>query len=192
MAIPRVVQRCCVCLLAAQVLAGCGSEIKDTGQNEPVEPSTIELSSPFLTKGGMIPRGFTCQAKSIWLPLRWAKVPVGTAELILYGSRVRHEDVGRSGVATLRSAIVIGGLQPSIRNLKAGSLPEDAFLVGYHPEAFCIKPDPREELTLQLYALAPAQQVRGSDPAFEAIVERLDRALAVGGIFAPFLSPQKD
>jgi hypothetical protein len=186
-----------ICVGVAATVGGCGddygttSEVKDSAvvKDSAKGQRIIRLSSPILANGKTLPGSFTCDPKAVWLPLRWSGVPDKAEELVLYGARVRHEDTGDAGVATLVSAVLIGGLPPAPNKLAAGPPPDDAFFIsGPRPETLCLPGKPDEELTFQLYALAPGQRLDRSSPQIEEVLRLFERALAVGSIFAPFSS----
>jgi hypothetical protein len=185
----------CGCLLLAAAPGGCGSTNAEgpstTGRQRP-GPDSIVLTSSGLDRSGQIEEGIECQPDSIWLPLRWSRAPAGAAELVLYISRYRSETVKRpgsnqlSGVATLVSALLIGGIDPSSNELHVGALPDGAFTADIQGEVLCFPPDESEEFLFQLFALPPSERLDPSSLEPEAVLVAVSHALASGDLLAKF------
>ena len=140
----------------------------------------IEVALPILLAEHRIPKRYTCDGVDQPLPVRWRRVPTGTAELALF-------------VVNLRSAPgkvfvdwAIAGLSPMLHGLSAGQLPRGAVVgrnsfgqVGY---SVCPAKDAREEhIIVTVIALRRPLMVR---PAFEAeeVYREAERGAKVIGL----------
>jgi phosphatidylethanolamine-binding protein (PEBP) family uncharacterized protein len=86
----------------------------------------MSLESPTIlstgTGPGTLPATYTCDGKGSWPALRWAGVPAGTAELVLFAMNL--QPVG----GKLFVDWAVAGLEPSLEGIEAGKLPQGAIL----------------------------------------------------------------
>lgn len=145
------------------------------------EPSvTIEVTIPGLLKEDYFPQRYTCDGANISFPVRWSKVPPGTAELAMFlvklNSPVKHPFFDWA----------VAGLSPSSHGVEAGRLPSGAVVgrnsfgqVGY---SICPPHGTVEEhFILRLLALPHSVAAKpGFDP--EALFNETERSTKVVGL----------
>lgn len=128
---------------------------------------SMSLTSPALSPGpesvSPLTANYTCDGKDTWPTLQWGGVPVGTAELVLFVLNI--EPVNEA----LFFDWAVAGLDPSLEEIKSGTLPRGAVLgknsFGKNGYSICPAKSP-ETVIFALYALPeklPAS--KGYDPA---------------------------
>jgi phosphatidylethanolamine-binding protein (PEBP) family uncharacterized protein len=128
--------------------------------------ANISLESPAIRpvpgSVGALPAAYTCDGKDNWPALRWAGVPAGTAELVLFAMNV--QPVG----GKLFFDWALAGLDPALEGIEADRLPKGAVLgrnsFGKTGYSIC-PPGAGETHMFALYALPEALSVqKGFDP----------------------------
>jgi Raf kinase inhibitor-like YbhB/YbcL family protein len=161
----------CAALLAAVLVAGCGSSTKKAAgapvPSTPAPPAaslTIRLTSPAFTDGGRMPAAFTCDGIDDSPPLRWTNVPAGTVQLALF-----MEDPGAAGGPFTHW--VVFGIPPSTASIARGAIPPGAiqgttsFSQSHYGGPCPPTGDPAHHYVFTLYALrAPVMLPKGSPP----------------------------
>ncbi len=104
-------------LAAALCLAACSAGGGSAPASSP--PDSIAVESPAFADGATIPRRYTCEGEDTSPPLRWSKVPAGTAEVALV-----VDDPDAPGGTFVHWVVV--HLDPGRRALAEGSLPPGA------------------------------------------------------------------
>jgi phosphatidylethanolamine-binding protein (PEBP) family uncharacterized protein len=145
------------------------------------EPTvSIEVTIPTLLKEGYFPKRYTCDGANISFPVRWSKVPSGTAELTMFlvklNSPVKHPFFDWA----------VAGLSPGSHGVEAGRLPAGAVVGrnGFGQVGYSICP-PRgsieEHYILRLIALP---QLLAAKPGFdpEALFKEAERSAKVVGL----------
>ncbi len=141
---------------------------------------TIEVTIPGLLKEGFFPKRYTCDGANISFPVRWSRVPSGTAELAMFlvklNSPVKHPFFDWA----------VAGLNPSSHGVEAARLPAGAVVGrnGFGQLGYSICP-PRgsveEHYILRLVALPhPLAAKPGFDP--EALFKEAERSAKVVGL----------
>jgi phosphatidylethanolamine-binding protein (PEBP) family uncharacterized protein len=141
----------------------------------------ISLQSPAIVAAngnpGALAATYTCDGKDSWPELRWAGVPSGTKELILYAMSVQPVE------EQLFVDWAVAGLDPSLTGIEAGELPKGAILGtnGFGKRGYSICPAGSGEIYMfALYALPhPLSPPKGFD-ARELRKEILDVSGNVG------------
>ena len=83
-------------------------------------PGALALSSSAFERNGAIPAQYTCDGANISPPLQWENIPKGTAELVLFV--IDDSSEGKTGGIRW----VVGGIEPSVSEVKAGATPPGA------------------------------------------------------------------
>jgi phosphatidylethanolamine-binding protein (PEBP) family uncharacterized protein len=185
-------------LAVAVALAGCGgssgtsagrpeggqpqssSAAAAAGGSAPVPAGTIEVTIPTLLPERFIPRRYTCDGTDTSLPVRWSKVPRGTAELVLFLASLRPTPTFFNWA--------VAGLGPASRGISAGVLPPGAVVGrnGFGRVAYSICPPKgtvEEHYVLRLEALPRRLAVRpGFDPeTLYREAERISKTVGLAG-----------
>ncbi len=115
-------------------------------------PGSLTLSSPAFERNGAIPARYTCAGANISPPLRWQNVPKNTAELVLFAI----DDSASNAEGGIRW--VVAGIEPSVSEVKAGSVPPGAVVgrnsagtVGY--AGICSPRGKTHDIEFVMYAL---------------------------------------
>jgi Raf kinase inhibitor-like YbhB/YbcL family protein len=115
-------------------------------------PGSLALSSPAFERNGAIPAQYTCAGANVSPPLAWQNVPAHTAELVLF----MIDDSSSTTAGGIRW--VVAGIEPSLRDVKAGSVPAGAVVgrntagtVGY--SGICPAHGKTDNIEFVLYAL---------------------------------------
>ena len=141
-------------LLVAIALAGCGSA---GTKGAPIQTTTefvhVTLSSKAI-RGTRLPAAYTCDAKDISPPLAWSALPANIEQLALFAIRVSQKRTGQSA-NTIEWAMA--GVNPALRNVRAGEIPRGAFVLkaddGKKRYSICPAPGHTERYQFVLYAL---------------------------------------
>jgi hypothetical protein len=104
-------------LLAAAAAPGCA----DSGSSG---TATIDFRSPAVDATGDIRPAFDCGGGSLWLPLEWGVVPVGTRELAVYMGRYTYKDVDGERKLAITFGILVSKIKPSVHRIPRNTLPE--------------------------------------------------------------------
>jgi hypothetical protein len=140
--------------MIAALLASCGGGSSDVSTSD---VRTIPLWSPGVDAAGVTRDGYGCGAGTIWLPLKWGRVPKGTKELVLYFGRYENEG-GTRRVKVTFSALLVA-LKPKLRGLPANTYPPGAFIVDYNALNSCPATLRGQHLLVALFARPRAGQV---------------------------------
>ncbi len=98
-----------------------GSSAGTSHNSEPPPPSTtIEATIPGLLKEDFIPARYTCDGADTSLPVRWSKIPPGTAELAMFLLDLQPVH------GKLFFDWAVAGLSPTAGGVPAGALPAGA------------------------------------------------------------------
>jgi Raf kinase inhibitor-like YbhB/YbcL family protein len=150
-----------------------------TSPAPPASSLTIRLSSPAFADGGRIPAAFTCDGIDDSPPLRWSKIPAGTAQLALF-----MEDPGAAGGPFTHW--VVFGIPASVSSLARGRIPAGAipgttsFSQSHYGGPCPPTGDAAHRYVFTLYALrAPVTLPRGAPPA--DVHAAVDRAMLAAG-----------
>ena len=183
-------------LCAVMAVAGCGgasrtngSSAKKTAPSEPVPTESIEVSIPTVLREGehYIPERYTCYGADTSLPVRWRRIPPGTAELALFVLNLQ----------TVHNHFffdwAVAGLSPKSHGISAGRLPADAVVgrnsFGNVSYSICpAKGTPEEHYVVRVVALPhPLAVTPGFDA--EALYREAERSAKViglgGGAYKP-------
>lgn len=152
--------------------------------------SGIELSSPDFDPAGAVPISATCAGGSILPTLTWSDVPEGTVELAITLS-------DQTDFENPLLIHLIGGIDPSVRSIQSGSLPEGAVetLNDWGLQGFgspCIEAISGDgtvrDLQFRLHALSSSPQIQtgghGND-SWTAIQTRATESAALLMRFVP-------
>jgi hypothetical protein len=149
------------------------------------------MRSPVLGADGVLPPGYGC-GSPVWLPLRWAEVPSGAAELVVYtGGFGTPKSLGGDTTFTpLVTESLIAGLKPTLRGLSEGPLPSGASLLVEEGDAICPPRIPGGEFVFRLFALSADQRLdagalRGHSLK-KAMEELFTEAIGAGRIIASY------
>jgi hypothetical protein len=116
-------------------------------------PITVALRSSAI-HGSTLPALYTCDARNISPPLSWSRVPSGVHELALFAIGTQR-DRGGQVVRTVEWAMA--GVQPGLRDLRAGEVPRGAFVLvasdGRGRYSICPPRGQTGRYTFALYAL---------------------------------------
>lgn len=140
--------------------------------------SAIELQIPVLLPYRFLPERYTCDGADLSIPLRWERVPRGTAELALF---ILDERPG--GMTSIDWAVA--GLSSALSGITAGRLPAGA-VVGrnsFGKDAYSICPEHGQEqiYIVALFALSHRLPLKeGFDAA--ALHEQVERLARVQGL----------
>ncbi|HEY0376704.1 MAG TPA: YbhB/YbcL family Raf kinase inhibitor-like protein [Pyrinomonadaceae bacterium] len=129
--------------------------------------ASISLHSPDLLPAGestaALPGAYTCAGKDTWPQLEWEGVPPGSAELALLVLNLEPVD------GALFFDWAVAGLDPDLRGLGSGRLPQGAILGrnSFGKRGYSICPSKgKETVIFALYALPrPLGAQAGFDPA---------------------------
>jgi len=142
-------------LTVALALAGCGQSSSESDPPERVSAensSTIQFESPGVPADGVIPAKYSCGAGSIWIPLEWGSVPPGTKELAVYLGRYSGGK-GGSQRPKVPFGVLITHIDPSTRDIPAGTLPPNSYWVAHNTFNSCGMPRKGQNMLLQVFAL---------------------------------------
>jgi phosphatidylethanolamine-binding protein (PEBP) family uncharacterized protein len=168
-------------LLAASVMAGCGSANPSIIKAAQVDFKSTEISSS-PTTASAIPSRYTCDGKNIPPPVEWGPVPAGTGELVLFilgvtpGSQTRTE--------TISVEWAVAGVNPALHHLSA-ILPR-----GAHPGltskrktsySICPKRGTSEQYLFELYGLPKGDVI---SPTFDGARVFSELAITKGNTIA--------
>lgn len=150
-----------VVLLFALVLTGCG-RAGTTAANNAVLPQHTVIpfrSTAFL--GESLPAQYTCDGKNVAPPLEWGTVPRGTSELLILAIGLTPTSTTGSYRASVDWAVA--GLNPALRRLTTGRLPQGAHLGiasdGKRRYSICPKKGANEQYQFVLYAMPSAFKI---------------------------------
>lgn len=167
--------RAAICLLLfALTLAGC---------SDAEEPSKRELrvAVPIPDGGLLIPKRYECKERAVWLPIEWSRVPGDTAELILVMSISEMERGGRAVNSSLAGHVVIARLDPSLRRLRVGDLPDGAILKTDRPDLICPPSSNEYGLAFTVYALPEEFHFKRRQAVDLALIETLEESSTASG-----------
>jgi Raf kinase inhibitor-like YbhB/YbcL family protein len=115
-------------------------------------PGSLTLSSPAFERNAAIPARYTCDGANISPPLAWRNVPKHTAELVLFTIDLTSP-TAEGGIRW-----ILAGIEPSVSEVKAGSIPPGALVgrnsagtVGY--AGICPAKGKTHNIEFVLYAL---------------------------------------
>lgn len=125
----------------------------------------MSLQSPAIVASdgspGRLASTYTCDGNDSWPTLRWAGVPAGTAELVLYAMNVQPVE------GQLFVDWAVAGLDPGLGEIEAGKLPRGAVLGtnGFGKRGYSICPSGAGEIYMfAIYALpSPLAPPKGFD-----------------------------
>jgi phosphatidylethanolamine-binding protein (PEBP) family uncharacterized protein len=141
-------------MLAAIVLAGCGTGTTSTNALAPTPPVTVRLSSSAI-HGKTLPALYTCDGRNISPPLSWGTIPSGVGEVALFALGV-HAVEGKTEVSI---EWALAGLSPNLHHLRAGEIPHGAFLLtgttGRRRYSLCPARGHTQRYQFALFALPP-------------------------------------
>jgi Raf kinase inhibitor-like YbhB/YbcL family protein len=115
-------------------------------------PGSLALSSSGFERNGAIPARYTCDGANVSPPLAWQNVPAHTAELVLF----IIDDSSSTTTGGIRW--VVAGIEPSLHEVKAGTVPAGAVVgrntggsIGYG--GICPAHGKTDKIEFVLYAL---------------------------------------
>jgi hypothetical protein len=133
-------------IAAALVLVGCGG----TSSNTPIL-SAIDLESPALQANGELKPTARCGWGSLWIPLRWGKLPKDTKELAIYLGRFRYADESGKRKVVVQFADLVSKFQPNEHRVVANVLPEGISWSDFGTN--CVTARRGQKLLLEVFAL---------------------------------------
>lgn len=133
-------------IVATLVLAGCGSP-------SPARPalSAIDLESPALQANGELKPSTRCGWGSLWIPLRWRKLPKDTKELAIYLGRFKYANESGKRKVVVQFADLISKFKPSEHHVIANVLPEGISWSDFGTN--CVTARRGQKLLLEVFAL---------------------------------------
>jgi phosphatidylethanolamine-binding protein (PEBP) family uncharacterized protein len=145
-------------LLLAVVLSGCGGD-SEPAAKLPLPPITKVVGVSFASaaiRGAKLPAVYTCDGKDISPPLSWGALPSDIEELALFAVDVTP---GATGPASRSVVWALAGVNPALRHLAAGEIPQGAFLEqssdGKRRYSICPRRGQAARYEFALYALPP-------------------------------------
>ncbi len=144
----------------------------------------VTLSSPAFARGGKIPVRYTCDGANESPPLKWSKLPAGTAQLFLFVL-----DLGGGTAGAIRWAV--GNISPSLRSLSAGSTPAGA-VVGRNSlgkrswGGICATKGKPHNIVFLLYALKQKLNLASGFEARAAQRELTGNTVGAGVLFGTY------
>src|SRR3954451_19507537 len=104
-------------IVVALMLGGCG------GSDTPMT-SVIPLKSPGVEANGVLKPSVFCGYGSLWVPLKWGKVPEDTKELAILLARFKYVKEGGVRKLVVPFADLVSKFKPTEHELVANVLPE--------------------------------------------------------------------
>jgi phosphatidylethanolamine-binding protein (PEBP) family uncharacterized protein len=145
-------------LLLAIGLAGCGGSGSGLSISNPTvatKHASIRLTSTAI-RTGEIPARYTCDGANVAPPLKWGAVPSSSSEVVLFALAVTP---GQSPSAASPVEWAMAGLKPELHGIKAGELPQGAYLVeagdGKKQYSICPPRGQTRHYAFVLYAMPP-------------------------------------
>jgi phosphatidylethanolamine-binding protein (PEBP) family uncharacterized protein len=142
-----------------------------------VASMTLESPAVLTPQSGstsILPATFTCDGKDTSPPLRWAGVPQGTAELVLFAINLAPVS------EELFFDWAVAGINPNLQSLSEGELPRGAILGrnGFGKQGYSVCPKATEETII--FALHAIPSPSGARPGFDPLALR-DAVLGQAG-----------
>lgn len=173
-------------LSLAVLLAACGSSAEPASNDaELTERKVLSVRSSAITSNSKVPSSYTCSEDSIWLPLEWSKVPVGTKKIVLgiTVNRITREEGAVS--ASLDTEWIVGNLDPDLRRLPAGNLPSGAFITGHNVDKPNCPPRSRESgVVFTVYAIRSGLRLKSFENIALSTFERIESVTLASGLLA--------
>jgi hypothetical protein len=105
-------------IAVALALGGCG------GSSDTPVTSVIDLKSPGVGANGVLKPSVFCGYGSLWVPLKWGKVPEDTKELAIYIGRFKYVKEGGTRKLVVPFADLVSRFKPTEHRLVANVLPD--------------------------------------------------------------------
>lgn len=164
----------CGLCLAALALLSCGREpSSDSASVEGTAQSSAKLAleSPAVGPDGAISPKVSCGAGTIWLPLKWDRVPSGTQELALYFGRLK-EGAGESGSkGGVSFAAMITGISPELGGMAANTFPAGSEYQYFVSIKNCPSERGGQRFLVELFALGHPRSVPTDDDFAKRLAE---------------------
>lgn len=189
MAVSRTTLLGALCAVVTAVV-GCGgssstsgsSSAKKAAPSEPAPAGSIEVAIPTVLREGesYIPRRYTCYGADLLLPVRWARIPPRTAELVIFVLNLQPVH------SHLFFDWAVAGLSPGSHGISAGRLPPRAVVgrnsFGNASYSICpAKGTPEEHYVVRVVALPhPLAATPGFDA--ETVYREAERSAKVVGL----------
>lgn len=133
-------------IAAILALAGCGGASPDRPAL-----SAISLESPGLQANGELKPSTRCGWGSLWVPLKWGKVPKNTKELAVYLGRFKYASGHGRRRVVVQFADLVSKFKPSEHRFAANVLPEGITWSTFGTN--CVTARKGQHLLLEVFAL---------------------------------------